>query len=92
MDLQNKDRVALVAAATSEVSFTLARALAAEGAQVVLTGRAEAGLHETVVDIRREGRRAFGIATDLNRPSGPPVLPIFVVLDALDRSVHACQS
>lgn len=61
------DKVALVAAATPDVGFTLARALAAEGARVVLTARVERGLHEAVEEIRREGGRAFGMATDLNR-------------------------
>jgi len=67
MDLQVKDKVALVAAATPDVGFTLARALTAEGARVVLTARAERGLHEAVEEIRGAGGRAFGMATDLNR-------------------------
>ena len=46
MDMQLTDRRALVTGSTSGIGYAIARALAAEGAQVTLTGRTRAGVDE----------------------------------------------
>lgn len=67
MDSKIGGKVALVVAATPEVGFAPAHALAAEGVRVVLTSPAETGLHEAADAISEGGEHAFGMAADLNR-------------------------
>jgi NAD(P)-dependent dehydrogenase (short-subunit alcohol dehydrogenase family) len=53
MDLQLKGKVALVTGSTAGIGFAIARALAAEGARVIVNGRTEARVGEAAEKIRR---------------------------------------
>ena len=53
MDLQLKGKLALVSGSTAGIGFASARALAAEGARVIVNGRTEARVAEAAEKIRR---------------------------------------
>ena len=67
MDLQLKDKNALVTGSTKGIGFSIARALAAEGAKVILNGRSQASVDAAV---RRIGPGTRGIAADVSTPAG----------------------
>ena len=66
MDLQIQGKTALVAASTSGLGLAAARALAHEGARVVITGRRGA----VAAQIAAELPEAVGLAADLNTDEG----------------------
>ena len=55
MDLQLKDKTALVTGSTAGIGLEIARKLAVEGAQVIITGRNPAKLDQAVASIRASG-------------------------------------
>jgi NAD(P)-dependent dehydrogenase (short-subunit alcohol dehydrogenase family) len=55
MDLQLKGKTALVTAATAGIGLAVARALAVEGANTLITGRDQARLDDAVADLRTSG-------------------------------------
>src|SRR5207247_4017081 len=72
MDLQLKAKTALVTGSTAGIGFAIARALAREGASVVITGRTKERVDEAIENVRREIRdvKISGIAADLATPDG----------------------
>ena len=54
MNLKIDDSLALVSASTKGIGFAIARALAAEGARVIINGRAAASVDQAVAAIRAE--------------------------------------
>lgn len=60
-------RTALITGATSGIGLAAARALAAEGAYVFLTGRRQQALDEVVADIGAD--RATGVRADITDPA-----------------------
>jgi len=71
MDLGIEGRVALVAASTAGLGRASAEALAAEGANVVITGRRSDRIREIVAGINaRDGGRAAGAEVNLLDPEG----------------------
>lgn len=66
MNLQLSGKRALVTGSTAGIGFAIAEALAHEGAQVIVTGRTQAGVDESLERIRAAGGgSAVGFAGDL---------------------------
>jgi NAD(P)-dependent dehydrogenase (short-subunit alcohol dehydrogenase family) len=72
MDLQLKAKTALVTGSTAGIGFAIARALAREGASVMITGRTQERVDDAIENVRRETRdvKISGIAADLATPDG----------------------
>lgn len=67
MDLQLKDRLALVSGSTAGIGYAIAVALAREGARVVVNGRTQAAVDSAVAAIKSgTGGDAQGFAGDLS--------------------------
>ncbi|HTT36545.1 MAG TPA: SDR family oxidoreductase [Burkholderiales bacterium] len=66
MDLQLENRRALVTGSTAGIGFAIARGLAAEGAEITLTGRTQASVDSALARLRSSvpRTRASGIAAD----------------------------
>lgn len=69
MDLQLKDKVALVAGSSRGIGKATARAFLAEGARTVITGRDAASLNQTQTEFEKEfGKdRVFAVTGDLTQ-------------------------
>jgi len=72
MDLQLKNKIALVTASTAGIGFATASLLAREGAYVVINGRSQHRVDDAVGRIRQdqEGARIKGVAADLGVKKG----------------------
>src|SRR5438046_4282322 len=72
MNLQLNGKKAHVTGSTAGIGFAIARALAREGASVVITGRTQERVDEATKSIRQEIRDAkiSGIAANLATPNG----------------------
>jgi len=72
MDLQLKDKTALVTGSTQGIGFAIARGLAAEGAAVIVNGRTEDKVKAAVDRIKRESPQAEvgGMHADLSTRDG----------------------
>ncbi len=68
MDLELKDKVAIVTGSSRGIGRAIALGLAAEGARVVLTARGAEKLAETVREVEALGVAAVGVPIDLTRP------------------------
>ena len=70
MDLGLKGKRAVVTGSTAGIGFATARALAAEGAHVVVNGRTEARVDAAVERIRADvpGASVQGVAADVSAP------------------------
>src|SRR5262249_6491741 len=74
MDLGLKGKVALVTGSSRGIGRGVALALAAEGCDVMLTGRGEKALNEVADAIRKAGRRAAVAIVDLRQSDAPAKL------------------
>ncbi|MDE1997277.1 MAG: SDR family oxidoreductase, partial [Rhizobiaceae bacterium] len=75
MDLQLKGKTALVTGSTAGIGLEIARTLAVEGAQVVITGRSQAKLDQAVESIRASGGNEIsGVLTDPSTAEGADIL------------------
>jgi len=72
MDLHIENRRALITGSTAGIGFAVARGLAAEGAEVTLTGRTQAAIDAALARLRSavSGARADGIAADCATSKG----------------------
>jgi NAD(P)-dependent dehydrogenase (short-subunit alcohol dehydrogenase family) len=67
MDLQLKDKIALVSGSTAGIGRGIAEGLAAEGATVIVNGRTEAAVQRTVGEMSAaNGGKVLGFAGDLS--------------------------
>ncbi len=75
MDLQLKDRLALVTGSTAGIGYAIAEALAKEGARVIVNGRSQATVDIALASIRKAaGNVAIGFAGDLSLASAAEAL------------------
>ena len=72
MDLQLKGKKALVTGSTAGIGLATARALAAEGASVIVNGRTEKRVDSAVSEIRKvhPGADVSGVAVDVSNAAG----------------------
>jgi NAD(P)-dependent dehydrogenase (short-subunit alcohol dehydrogenase family) len=67
MDLQLKNKRALVTGSTAGIGLAIAKSLAREGARVIVTGRVQAGVDKAVADVKTTtGGDTVGFAGDLS--------------------------
>jgi NAD(P)-dependent dehydrogenase (short-subunit alcohol dehydrogenase family) len=69
MDFELRNKRALVTGSTAGIGFAIAKALANEGASVVLNGRTEARVEQAVAELASVGQ-VSGIAADLSSAAG----------------------
>jgi NAD(P)-dependent dehydrogenase (short-subunit alcohol dehydrogenase family) len=75
MDLQLNDKTALVTGSTAGIGLEIARTLAVEGANVVITGRNQAKLDQALVSIRASGgKQVRGVLADAATAEGAAIL------------------
>ena len=72
MDMQLKDKLALVSGSTSGIGFAIANGLAREGARVIVNGRTDDRVNNAIQQIRSRTADAQleGIAVDLGSAAG----------------------
>jgi NAD(P)-dependent dehydrogenase (short-subunit alcohol dehydrogenase family) len=72
MDLQLRNRHALITGSTAGIGYAIARGLAAEGAQVTITGRTQASVEAALARLRDSVPevRAEGVAADCGSAAG----------------------
>ncbi|WP_457350485.1 SDR family NAD(P)-dependent oxidoreductase [Roseateles sp. P5_D6] len=69
MDLQLKNRLALVSGSTAGIGHAIAQSLAAEGARVIVNGRMQPAVDAAVTSIKATtGQEVLGFAGDLSQP------------------------
>ncbi|MCC7485241.1 MAG: SDR family oxidoreductase [Burkholderiales bacterium] len=73
MDLGIRGRLALVTGSTQGIGRAIAEALVAEGARVIVNGRRESAVRETVAALARIGE-AHGVAADMATAAGAAAL------------------
>jgi NAD(P)-dependent dehydrogenase (short-subunit alcohol dehydrogenase family) len=86
MDLGIKGKRALVTGSTAGIGFATARALAAEGAEVIVNGRSEARVQDAVARLEHElpAAKVRGAAADLGGAAGcQSLLAAFPDVDVL---------
>ncbi|MHB9072524.1 MAG: SDR family NAD(P)-dependent oxidoreductase [Desulfobaccales bacterium] len=90
MDLQLEDKLALVTGSTAGIGLAIAKALAAEGAAVIINGRTEPRVSEAITAIQAahpEGRLKPLVA-DLSTPIGADqTIRLFPAVDILVNSL-----
>ncbi len=75
MDLQLKDKLALVSGSTAGIGLAIAHALAAEGARVIVNGRQQPAVDEVVGQLRAQtGADVQGFAGDLTTAAAAEAL------------------
>ena len=72
MDLQLKNKRALVTGSTAGIGFAIAKSLAAEGANVIVNGRTQQRVDDAIQKIKsaHAGTSVTGIALDLSTAAG----------------------
>ena len=73
MDLQLKGKIALVTGSTAGIGLAIARRLAAEGVEVVVTGRSQDKLDAAVAEVAKSGN-ARGVLADAGTAEGADAL------------------
>jgi NAD(P)-dependent dehydrogenase (short-subunit alcohol dehydrogenase family) len=70
MDLELKDKLALVSGSTAGIGFAIAKTLAEEGARVIVNGRSQSAVDDAVAKLKAEtSGTLYGFAGDLSLAS-----------------------
>lgn len=70
MDLQLKNKLALVTGSTAGIGYAIAAALGAEGARVIINGRKTESVEKAVAELKQEnGGEYLGFAGDMSQAS-----------------------
>ena len=70
MDLQLKDKLALVTGSTGGIGLAIAQTLAREGASVIVNGRSQESVDKAVKSIELDSDKVMGLAADLSSNAG----------------------
>lgn len=70
MDLQLKDKLALVTGSTAGIGMAIAKELASEGASVIVNGRSQESVDEAIASLADTEGKAIGLAADLSSAEG----------------------
>ena len=70
MDLQLKDKLALVTGSTGGIGLAIAQTLAREGASVIVNGRSQESVDKAVKSIESDSGKVMGLAADLSSNAG----------------------
>src|SRR5258708_37242308 len=72
MNLQLENKLALVSGSTAGIGFAIAKALAAEGARVIVNGRTDARVGEAIASIRAgiSSAKLEALSVDLSKADG----------------------
>lgn len=72
MNLQLENKLTLVSGSTAGIGFAIAKTLAAEGARVIVNGRAEARVREAIASIRGDipSAKLEALTVDLSKADG----------------------
>ncbi|EPX60703.1 3-oxoacyl-[acyl-carrier protein] reductase [Cystobacter fuscus DSM 2262] len=94
MDLQLNKKTALVTGGTAGIGLEIARTLAVEGAEVLITGRSRTKLDQAVEDIRASGGKHIrGVVVDVTAAEGlPPLRDAARDVDILVNNLGAYES
>lgn len=94
MDLQLKDKTALVTGSTTGIGFATAKSLAAEGAKVIVNGRTPERVNSAVEQIKSEtgNPNIFGAVADLEQAGAvESITAMFPQVDILVNNLGAAQ-
>src|SRR5258708_35052842 len=72
MNLQLENKLALVSGSTAGIGFAIAKALAAEGARVIVNGRTDTRVGEAIASIRAgiSSAKLAALSVDLSKADG----------------------
>ena len=72
MDLQLQGQTALVTGSTAGIGYAIAKLLAQEGADVIINGRTQSAVDNSVIKLKADhtNARVMGIAADLSKSTG----------------------
>src|SRR5208282_2639301 len=94
VDLQLENKLALVTGSTAGIGFAVAKALAAEGARVIINGRTESRVAEAIASIRagNPSARLEALALDLSKAdAAAETIKRFPDLDVLVNNLGVYQ-
>src|SRR3989442_15906086 len=95
MNLQLENKFALVTGSTAGIGFAIAKALAAEGARVIVNGRTEARVAEAISSIRGDipSARLETLSLDLSKAEAAmETTKRYPDVDVLVNNLGVCQT